>query len=110
MRAKAQVQAGVCGFRTNVSASCEDGQMVTMAMTTDCEKIGEFARQLAARCPVDAFQEISPAGESVILSVWRATNKGCCAACAVQVGTFKCMQVAAGLALPQEATVKVSTE
>ncbi|MFN2352102.1 MAG: hypothetical protein ABR497_09170, partial [Kiritimatiellia bacterium] len=31
--------------------------------------------------------------------------KGCCAGCAVPVGVFKAMQVAAGLALPKDPTI-----
>jgi len=110
MLAKAQIEAGVCGFSTLVSATCEDGQSVAFDISTDCEKIAGVARRLAAHGPVDAFQEISPAAESVILAAARAELKGCCAACAAPVGIFKCMQAAARLALPQDIAIKIVTE
>jgi len=40
----------------------------------------------------------------------RETLKGCCAGCAVPAGLFKAMQVAAGLALPQDITIRLSAE
>ena len=53
---------------------------------------------------IDAYQEISSAGESVIMQTVRSTLKGCCAGCAVPVGLFKAMQVAAGLRATESQT------
>jgi hypothetical protein len=46
----------------------------------------------------------------VVLTVGRETLTGCCAACAVPVAAFKAMQVAAGVALPKDVTLKISAE
>jgi hypothetical protein len=46
----------------------------------------------------------------VVLTTARASLKGCCAACIVPVGAFKAMQVAAGVALPKDVTLKISSE
>lgn len=35
---------------------------------------------------------------------------GCCAACAVPIGIFKVMQVATGVALPKDVTLKITAE
>jgi hypothetical protein len=44
------------------------------------------------------------------LTTAREHLKGCCAACAVPVGAFKAMQVAAGVALPKDVTLGMSLE
>ncbi len=54
--------------------------------------------------------EISPEGDSVVMATVRENLKGCCAGCAVPVGIFKSMQVAAGLALPKTVTVAMTAE
>jgi len=36
--------------------------------------------------------------------------KGCCAACAVPIGAFKAMQVAAGVALPKDVSLDIKAE
>ena len=110
MRAKAEIAAGVCGFHTTVCASCGDGQHVTFEIETPCESIACLAEALQEKSPVDAFEEIRGANESVVLGVARAVLCGCCAGCAVPAGIFKAMQVAAGLALPRNITVELSKE
>ena len=69
-----------------------------------------MAAALAAKGPVDAYREISPEGQSAVLGVARETLRGCCAACATTVGLFKAMQVAAGLALPKDISIKLTKE
>ena len=46
----------------------------------------------------------------MILATARDFMKGCCAACAVPVGTFKAMQVAASVALPKDVTLTISND
>jgi hypothetical protein len=104
------IDAGVCGFRTRVNASSEDAQHVRLEIGTDCEKIKDLSRRISECGEVDAYQEISPARESVILAAARSTLKGCCAGCAVPVGIFKGLQVAAGLALPRNLSIEIATE
>jgi len=110
MKAKAQVDAGVCGFKAVIHAASVDGQFVTFNITTDCDKNKAVADALRALGPIDAFQEISPQGEGAVMGTVRSHLKGCCAACAIPVGIFKSMQVAAGLALPKNIAIKVSKE
>jgi len=110
VKAQVEIEAGVCGFRTQGLAQSEDGQHVSFSIQTDCEKIGQLAAALAGRQPLDAYQEISPAGESVFMATARDTLKGCCAGCAVPAGLFKAMQVAAGLALPKDISITLVKE
>jgi len=110
VKAQVEIDAGACGFRTQGLAQSEDGQHVSLSIQTDCEKIGQLAAALADRQPLDAYQEISPAGESVFMATVRDTLKGCCAGCAVPAGLFKAMQVAAGLALPKDISITLVKE
>ncbi|MFA5343106.1 MAG: hypothetical protein WC381_03995 [Kiritimatiellia bacterium] len=59
---------------------------------------------------LDSYAEIGAGADGIILSTARETLKGCCAACAVPVGAFKAMQVAAGVALPKDVTLKIDSE
>ena len=110
MKAEAQVDAGICGFKALIHAVSEDGQFVTFDMSTDCDKNRTLFDDLVALGPVDAYREISPQGEGAIMGTVRSHLKGCCAACAIPVAVFKSMQVAAGLALPKDIAIKISKE
>jgi len=109
MNAKAEIDAGICGFHTTVRASSEDEQHVTFVVETNCEKIQRLGALLKERDPLDAYEEINPASASILMTTVRAVLPGCCAGCAVPVGLFKAMQVAAGLALPKDISIQVST-
>jgi len=82
MRANAEIQAGICGFKTTCCAASEDDRSVTFEIESECEKIRAFAAKLKEKGEVDAFEEISAKGESVVLSTAREILKGCCGACA----------------------------
>ena len=110
MKTKVLVDAGICGFQSDLTATSADDQHVDFDVISECEKVRAFAGLLKKGGSVDAFQEISPASESVVLSAARQTLKGCCAACAAPVGVFKAMQVAAGLALPKDIVIEIAKE
>lgn len=95
---KATIHAGVCGFVTEVTATCEDSQNVSFELATPCENV----QKLAANLPtVDAYAEIGNGFSGQVMTAVRECFQGCCSGCAVPVGVFKAMQIAAGLALPQ---------
>jgi len=102
MKATTNIEAGICGFHTTVQAHSEDDQNVTFELETNCEKIGRLGALLQSQGPLDAYEEISSASGSRLLASAREALPGCCAGCAVPVGLFKSMQVAAGLALPKD--------
>ncbi|MEI7904516.1 MAG: hypothetical protein WCI43_03760 [Candidatus Firestonebacteria bacterium] len=101
---KAKVEAGICGFVTEVSASSADEQNVSFSMVTDCEKIKKLGEKLPK---VDAYSEISTGFDGELYKVIRSELKGCCAGCAVPPAIFKSMQVAAMLALPKDISIKI---
>jgi hypothetical protein len=107
MTAKASIHAGVCGFRTAITATSEDSQHVQFEVESTCAKITEMAKGLPA---VDGYQEIADGVEGVVYGRVREVLRGCCSGCIVPPGLFKSMQVAAGLALPANATVELSKD
>lgn len=104
------VDAGICGFQTRIHADGEDAQNVTFKIVSGCEKARAFGEALIAKGPVDGYAEIGAGFDGVVLTTGRESMKGCCAACAVPVGAFKVMQVAAGVALPKDVTLKIYSE
>ncbi len=110
MKALVVVDGGICGFQTRIHAESDDAQNVTFKIASACEKVGKFGEALAARGPVDGYAEIGAGADGVVLSTARESLKGCCAACAVTIGAFKAMQIAAGVALPKDVTLKITAE
>lgn len=110
MRSHVEVDAGICGFKTTACVHSEDDQHVAFDVASDCEKIVALGAALREKGLIDAYQEISPASESVLMQTVRSVLTGCCAGCAVPVGLFKAMQVAAGVALPKDIAMRLSKE
>ena len=110
MKAKVNVDAGICGFQTSAVAAADEDQQVVFDVQSTCEKIRALAELLKAKGAIDAYQEISPAGEGVLMQTVRPMQKGCCAGCVVPVALFKGMQVAAGLALPKDVSVGLARQ
>jgi hypothetical protein len=102
--ASATIDAGVCGFITEVLATCEDGQNVRFEITSPCENIQGMAGRLSQ---ADAYSEIVTGFDGEIHKAARASMKGCCSGCVVPIGIFKAMQVAAGLALPRPVAISL---
>ena len=110
MKALVVVDGGICGFKTRIHADSDDTQNVTFKIASGCEKARAFGEALIARGPVDGYAEIGAGADGVVLTTGRESLKGCCAACAVPLGAFKAMQVAAGVALPKDVTIKIIAE
>jgi hypothetical protein len=110
VRAKVNINAGICGFQTIAQVESSDEQLVTFQIESNCEKIKALAQKLVQTEPLDAFQEISSQGKSQLLTLSQDHLPVCCAACAVPIGLFKAMQVAAGLALPKEVSIRLEKD
>ena len=109
MNCRAHIHAGVCGFQTSVAAESPDDQNVSLTIETDCEKIRALADALDGG-EIDAYEEIARGSDGVVLTATREKLTGCCAACAVPVGVFKCVQVAARVALPKDLSISLTAE
>lgn len=112
MKAKVKVDAGICGFKTSITAVSEDNMNVELKVVSGCEIIKELAQQYKENTPLNAYQDLSPQSESAILAISRSilVKKGCCEACVVPVAVSKAVYVASGLALPEDCTIKISQQ
>lgn len=102
MKKVVEVNGGICGFKTRIEATCDDGQNVTFCIANGCEKVGKFAERLKLREPVDAYTEL---GAGIGDSIPSAAAGRCCG-CVVPAALLKAMQVSSGLALPGDATIR----
>ncbi len=101
--AKAEIHPGNCGFTTIVEATME-GKVCKISITSECKAIQRLAQELTE---VNPFQEISFRRE--MPATLQAGAKYCShTACPVPVGIIKAVEVAARLALPGEATIKIT--
>ena len=98
-----RISAGVCGFVTEVQATSEDQQHVSFQVITTCENIKSLAETLQE---VDAYAELGAGFDGQLHQALRASLRGCCSGCVVPAGIFKAMQIAAGVALPQTASME----
>ncbi len=110
MKASAKIDAGICGFKTRITAETEDGMNVELRIGSNCDTIKELAQLIRAKNPFDAIQDLMPTTESAVLSTCRPIlqKKGCCEACVVPVAMCKTIQVAANLALPKDVVIEIS--
>jgi len=107
--AKVKVDAGICGFKTVITANSEDSMRVELKIVSPCETIKELSSLIKEKTPIDAYQELIPQHESIILEISRSilVKKGCCEACVVPVAICKAIHIAAGLALPKDVTLEI---
>jgi hypothetical protein len=100
--AKAEIDAGICGFLTTVEASM-DGKACKLTITSDCKAIQQLSQELPQ---VNPMQEIS--SKRATPQILQLGLKHCIhAACPVPVGIIKTVEVEAKLALPKNAGIKV---
>jgi hypothetical protein len=110
MNALVVIDAGICGFQTRIHASSEDSQNVVFKISSSCEKARKFGETLAAKGLIDSYAELGAGVDGLILGSARQIMDGACSACAVPIGAFKAMQIAAGLALPKDVSLKLSAD
>jgi len=101
--ARAEIFSGICGFTTIVEAQMK-GSYCTLSIESEFEAIQRFSENLPE---VDPFRKITFKGKgSLILQL---AQKYCFhAVCPVPVGIIKALEIAAGLALPKNATIELS--
>jgi hypothetical protein len=100
--ATSEIHAGICGFTTVVHAEMDDDDCV-LTINSDCPDIRALATELDR---VDPMREITWRGQAP--QILEATPRHCKhAACPVPCGIVKAVEVAAGLALPADATITV---
>src|SRR6056297_1729126 len=98
---KVRIDAGVCGFITEVTAESDDGQNVRLDFSSTCPHVMKAAESLKL---VDAYVEIfaKPAQTQTYAELSAHLPH---AACPVYAGVLKAIEAAAGLALPRPASI-----
>jgi hypothetical protein len=107
-----RIDAGICGFVTEVQAASEDRQHVTIRVTSGCPDVIRLARKFEGET-FDAYQEIGPCaqpGSMYETRIMRLCGSLPHVACPVPAGICKSVEVAAGLALPRDAHIQVGRE
>ena len=101
--AKVEIDSGICGFKAVVEAK-GDMSRVELRIKSSCDAVMKMAEHLAE---VEPFREISFRGEGP-LTLKLAPQYLLHTACPVPSGIIKAIEVAAELALPADATIRVS--
>ena len=98
-----RVEPGICGMPAVIRMHTDDGKKVEIEVRSTCESVNRFAAEIGE---VDVFAELySKGGEPTVL---KAAQTHCGhRACPVPVAVLKGLEVAAGLALPCDATIHI---
>jgi hypothetical protein len=101
--AKAEINSGICGFTATVETRME-GPKCLVSIESDCDAIQRLGEELVE---VEPFQEITFRGAGP--DTLKMGAKHCYhTACPVPLGIIKAIEVAAGLALPADASIRLS--
>ena len=111
MKAKIKVDAGICGFKTIITATSQDNMHVDLKVVSPCEIIKDLSALYQQKTPLNAYEELNPQTESIILNLSRSilVQKGCCEACVVPAAVCKAVHIASGLALPKDVTFEIKS-
>jgi hypothetical protein len=100
------VEAGICGHKATIKAEKTEGYNVRLEIESDCPHVQKIAPE---PLEVDAVRQIGlRAGLPTLLESAYASCAH--AACPVPSGIIKAVEVAAGLALPGDVSMKISKE
>jgi hypothetical protein len=101
--ARAEIDSGICGFEAVVETRM-DGARCLVSIESECEAIQKLAAELTE---VEPYGEISFRGTGP--HTLQLGAKHCFhTACPIPVGIIKAIEIEAGLALPADATIKLS--
>ncbi|MGQ9680940.1 MAG: DUF6951 family protein [Anaerolineae bacterium] len=101
--AEAEINAGICGHTTRVTASASpEGERVFLTISSSCPWVQKMAADLS---DVDPMREITYRGEGPqVLAAARLLRHP---ACPVPSGILRAVEIAAGLALPKDIYIKL---
>jgi hypothetical protein len=98
-----QVNPGICGLKTTISANSEDAQTTELKICTDCPSLKPFEEELKE---ADGYEVcFGKPGDSLVFEL---ANKYCRhPGCPVPVAIIKAIEVACGLALPKNVEISI---
>ena len=102
---KAEINAGICGFKTVVNARMNGGHC-DISITSDCSAIRRLAEVLTRVDPYREFTFRDEGPETYQLAAEYCSH----AACPVPVGIIKVVELASGMALPGEVSITLTND
>ena len=106
MKAKTEINPGICGLPSTIEVKSDDMQMITITGTSKCPAIVKLINDLN-NMELDAYECcLGRMDESPVYV--KAFDTVTHVACPVPSGIIKAIEVAAGLALPKEVEIKLS--
>lgn len=98
-----KVNAGICGFQSQIKVNAQDMQTAQIEFETTCPNLKPLQAELQE---VDAFKEcFAKVGESPVFLMAKKYCKH--AACPVPTAIIKGIEVACNLALPADVEIKI---
>lgn len=101
--AKVKVNAGVCGFITEITATQNSNQKVELSINSTCPHVQALAEEYTE---AEGMAEVfAPYGDSVLFNKSKQHIKH--AACPVPTAIIKAIEVSCSLALPSDVQMEV---
>jgi len=102
--AKAEIDAGICGFQTTCVATKNEDGTIQLEIESGCKAVMKLADQLQN---VEPYKEVF--WRRSLPSIYELAPK-CLShpACPVPSGIIKAIEVEAGLALPKDVSIKIT--
>lgn len=101
--AKAEINAGICGFNTTVDARM-NGKVCSLVIRSDCKAVQKLAKDLKQVIPLQEISLRPSMPQTLELSFKHCAH----ASCPVGIGILKAIEVEAKLALPADVSIKLS--
>lgn len=103
---RAEIDSGICGFHTVVTAEAESMRKVKLTIESDCKQIQKAAALLPE---MDMLEELKAGlGKGHVYEVLSGTVKH--VTCPVGSGILKAAEAAAGLALPKDVSITLTKQ
>jgi len=100
---KVNVDAGICGFKSEIAAKSDDGQNADISFKTDCPNLKPLEEILSS---IDGFTECF--GKISTTKAYKLADSHVKhPACPVPCGIVKAVEAACGFALPKDAIITV---
>ena len=107
MRGIVNVMSGICGMITEIRATSQQASgRVNLDINSRCDSIQHLADALKIVNPEEEISYSKDGPKTLRMAAQHCKH----AACPVPSGIIKAIEVAAGLALPKDARIKVTQE
>lgn len=101
--AKVTVNAGICGFVAVINATQNEDEMVDLSFKTTCPNFKKLEEELKEVDPLTCC--FSKIGEGEIFEAFKPLCPHI--VCPIPTAVLKAIEVAGGLALPKDVTMKI---